>query len=80
MKKATVILYDKLIQIGLKPNEDFAFVAHVHDEFQIECWPEFSEKVQEEAEAAIHLAGEAFNFRCPLAGEAKAGSTWAETH
>ncbi len=36
MKQATVILFDKLVDRGLKPNEDFAFVAHVHDEFHIE--------------------------------------------
>jgi DNA polymerase I-like protein with 3'-5' exonuclease and polymerase domains len=80
MKRATVILFDRLVELGLKPNEDFAFVAHVHDEFQVECWPEFSELVKEEAEDAIYQAGRTFNFRCPLAGEAKAGSTWAETH
>ena len=80
MKQATVILFEKLVNRGLKPNEDFAFVAHVHDEFQVECWPEFSEEVKVEAEEAIYEAGRAFNFRCPLAGEAKSGSTWAETH
>ena len=80
MKKATVILYDKLVDLGLEPNEDFSFVAHVHDEFQIECWPEFADKIKEMAEASITEAGEAFNFRCPLDGEAKSGMTWADTH
>jgi DNA polymerase-1 len=69
-----------LVEMGLKPSEDFSFVAHVHDEFQIECWPEFSEKIAKEAEKSIVEAGEAFNFRCPLAGAAKEGSNWAETH
>jgi DNA polymerase I-like protein with 3'-5' exonuclease and polymerase domains len=80
MKKATVILFDKLLEMGLNPSEDFSFVAHVHDEFQIECWPEFAEKIAAEAEQSIVEAGEAFNFRCPLAGTAKEGSNWAETH
>ena len=80
MKKATVILFDKLKSLGLKPNGDFAFVAHVHDEFQVECWPEFSEVVSKEAVASIREAGEAFGFRCPLDGEAKVGSSWSETH
>ena len=80
MKRATVILFDKLTAMGLVPNQDFAFVAHVHDEFQIECWPDFAEQVKKEAEDSIKEAGEYFKFRCPLAGQAKAGSTWAETH
>ena len=80
MKRATVILFNKLTAMGLVPNQDFAFVAHVHDEFQIECWPDFAEQVKKEAEDSIKEAGEYFKFRCPLAGQAKAGSTWAETH
>ena len=80
MKKATVILFNKLVEMGLKPNEDFAFVAHVHDEFQVECWPEFVEKVKLEAENSIHEAGNFFSLRCPMAGEAKTGATWSQTH
>ena len=80
MKKATVILFNKLIKMGLKPNKDFAFVAHVHDEFQIECWPEFSESIAKESVVSIREAGEAFGLRCPLDGEAKVGSNWSETH
>ena len=80
MKKATVILFDKLVAMGLRPNEDFAFVAHVHDEFQVECWPEFVEKVMLEAEDSIYEAGKAFNLRCPMAGKAKTGGSWSETH
>lgn len=80
MKKATVILYNKLLELGLTPKEDFSFVAHVHDEFQIECWPELEDIIKQEAENSIYAAGEYFKFRCPLAGEAKSGANWAETH
>ena len=80
MKQATVILFNKLKESGLVPNKDFAFVAHVHDEFQVECWPEFAEKVSEQAVASIKEAGETFNFRCPLDGTAKLGNNWSETH
>jgi DNA polymerase I-like protein with 3'-5' exonuclease and polymerase domains len=80
MKQATVILFNKLKASGLVPNQDFAFVAHVHDEFQVECWPEFGEKVVEQAEASIKEAGEVFNCRCPLEGRAKLGNSWSETH
>ena len=80
MKKATVILFNKLVDMGLEPNKDFAFVAHVHDEFQVECWPEFVERVQTEAEDSIYEAGKFFNLRCPMEGKTKTGGSWSETH
>ena len=80
MKQATVLLYDKLVKIGMEPVDDFMFVAHVHDEFQVECWPELSQQVADAGVASIREAGECFKFRCPLDGESKIGHTWAETH
>ena len=80
MKKAAVILFKKLCDRGAIFGKDFAFVANVHDEIQLECWPESAEMVGQDAVDSIREAGEFFNFRCPLDGEAKIGSTWAETH
>lgn len=79
MKKALVILDDNLQQ-HLTPGEDYEFVANIHDEWQIECKPEYAEFVGKSAVEAIKLAGIHFNFRCPLDGEYKIGKTWAETH
>jgi DNA polymerase-1 len=80
MKQATVLLYEQLTHDGLIHGQDWSFVAHVHDEFQLEVLPEHVEKVKQYAVESIRNAGDVLNFRCPLDGEAKAGANWAETH
>ena len=81
-KKWLVILNDKLTERGLVNGwVDYANCAWSHDETQIACrTPEVAAVVREEAERCVTLAGEFFNFRCPLAGESKEGSNWAMTH
>jgi len=81
MKKAMVIC-DKLLWLeGLTPVIDYTQVLFVHDEFQFECrTKEIAEIVSIKAPEAIRLAGEAFNFRCPLSGSADIGKNWSETH
>lgn len=60
---------------------DYCFCAWSHDEVQIACrTPEVAEYVAKVAPEMVSKAGEHFNFRCPLAGEAKVGKTWADTH
>jgi DNA polymerase I-like protein with 3'-5' exonuclease and polymerase domains len=80
MKKALVILDEKLKFRGLKAGQDYEFVANVHDEFQIEVDDKYANDVATEAEGAIRTAGEFFEFACPLSATAKIGETWAETH
>lgn len=80
MKKALVILDDALQQHGFTPGLEYEFVANVHDEWQIEVKPECVETVKELAVNAIKQSGEAYKFRCPLAGNADEGANWAETH
>jgi|13_taG_2_1085334.scaffolds.fasta_scaffold04328_4 DNA polymerase I-like protein with 3'-5' exonuclease and polymerase domains len=80
MKKALVILDEKLKFRGLKAGQDYEFVANIHDEFQIEVSEKYAKDVAEEAERAIRTAGEFFEFGCPLSATAKVGKTWAETH
>lgn len=81
MKKGLVLL-DRSLQRehGLVPGRDYEFVANVHDEWQIEVRAEFAELVGTLAVESIRLAGEAFDFRCPLAGQYQIGKTWADTH
>ena len=51
------------------------------DEVQIACrTPEVAELVARLAPEGVTKAGEFFNFRCALAGEAKVGKNWGETH
>jgi DNA polymerase I-like protein with 3'-5' exonuclease and polymerase domains len=80
MKKALVLAYDAFLARGWQHGREFAFVANVHDEFQMEVIPEHAEEVGRIAADAIRLAGEAFDLRCPLAGSADIGRTWADTH
>ncbi|MCA2979551.1 MAG: DNA polymerase [Myxococcaceae bacterium] len=80
MKKALVILDDRLQASGLAPGVDYEFVANVHDEWQLEVKEEYAEQVGKTAREAIVAAGEAFKFRCPLDGNYVVGTSWAETH
>jgi DNA polymerase I-like protein with 3'-5' exonuclease and polymerase domains len=82
-KKWLLILEEDLQAAGLKHgwDGDYAFCAWVHDEVQIACQSEeVAKQVAEMAVAAVYKAGESFGFRCALAGEAKIGKSWKETH
>lgn len=80
MKQALVILDQDLQARGLKPGEDYEFVANVHDEWQLEVKNGLEETVGTRAVAAISEAGRAFQFACPLDGQWKSGPNWAATH
>ena len=80
MKKALVILNGALGTQGFVHGKDYAFVANVHDEWQIEVLPQLAEEVGRLSVESIRKAGEAFNFHCPLDATYKIGATWAETH
>jgi len=81
MKQALVVLDDLLqMEHGLKPGVDYEFVGNIHDEWQIEVKEEHAELVGQTGVRAITLAGELFNFKCPLTGDYRIGNNWAETH
>jgi DNA polymerase-1 len=80
MKKALVILDERLHEEGYVPGVDYEFCANVHDEWQIDVREELAHTIGKLAADAIRLAGEAYNFPCPLAGNYDVGVTWAETH
>lgn len=82
-KQWLVTLEAQLQVRGLKHDwdGDYVFCAWSHDEVQIACrTPEVAEVVAEIATKSVVLAGEHFNLRCPLAGEAKIGKNWNDTH
>jgi DNA polymerase I len=83
-KKWLVLLEEQLSnELGLKHgwDGDYCFCAWSHDEVQIACRnDEIADKVAKAATDCVALAGEYFKFRCPLAGESKKGTTWADTH
>jgi len=76
MKQGLVLLSKKIQEQKLKAN----FVANVHDEWQIECSQEDADAVGKLAVSSIKEAGEVLGLRCPLDGEYKKGTTWAQTH
>ena len=80
VKKATCILYEDLYKNGLKWACHFAFVAHIHDEIQALVKPQFEELYKNLAIDSFRKAGEFYNLKCPLTGEAKEGKNWMETH
>jgi len=79
-KKASVILYENLTLNDLKWGEDWAQVAHIHDEVQLIARKEIADYVGQQAVKSFQLAGEYYDFRCPITGEYKVGNNWADTH
>ena len=76
MKKALVILDDYAKQWNI----DYKFIGNIHDEVQAEVAEEQAEKYGWLAVECLKAAGLEFGLRCPLDGEYKVGTTWAETH
>jgi len=80
MKMSTILLLEKLQKLDFLFGHDYALVAHIHDEMQIECREDLAEEIGKTAVASITEAGVMFNFKCPLSGEFRIGNSWAETH
>jgi DNA polymerase-1 len=76
MKKTLVILEEFADKYGI----DYKFVGNIHDEIQSEVATEQAEKFGWLAVECIKAAGISYGLKCPLDGEFKVGSTWAETH
>ena len=76
MKKALVILDVYAKQWKL----DYKLIGNIHDEVQSEVATDQAEKYGWLAVECLKAAGVEFNLRCPLDGEYKVGTTWAETH
>ena len=80
VKQATVNLYRELSTRGYVFGKDWAMLAHVHDEYQLQARKEIADEVAQVAVWAFQQAGRDFNWRCPLDGEAKTGSNWSDCH
>lgn len=76
MKQGLVLLDEKIRKLRL----DAKMVANVHDEWQIECSEEDADVVGQLAVDSIKEAGVVLQLRCPLDGEYKKGTSWAQTH
>lgn len=76
MKLWLVVVMREVKQRGL----DVLPVGNIHDEGQFSVRLDQVDEFVEICEAAFPVVAEHFNFRCPLAGEAKVGESWAYTH
>jgi len=76
MKKWVVLTEDYNLRDGV----DWHSLAIVHDELQSDVHEDHVEQHSKNCIQAIKDAGVAFNWRCPLDGEAKVGNNWAECH
>lgn len=63
-----------------KLQNDILKVADIHDEWQYRCRKRFTDEFISFALPCFVKAGEFFNYRIPIEGDAKVGKTWAETH
>lgn len=75
MKKATCLFWD-----SVEGRDDVQQVLHIHDEFQLYVHNEKADEIGGIARQSIVKAGEYYNFKCPLDGEYKVGTNWAEAH
>jgi DNA polymerase I len=80
MKRALIEFHKLAAEAGYSLDRDYHLVANIHDEIQLECYPESAEVLGKLLVRGMQLAGEYFNFRCPIDGEYKIGNNWAETH
>lgn len=78
--KRWIVEMHSLLEEEFKYGEDYKQVAFVHDEVQLSVKREHAERIGKLAVKAIAIAGKRYNFRIPLTGEFKTGSTWATTH
>lgn len=79
-KAATVLAYDDLSTRGMQWGSDWALVAHIHDELQIEAREEIADEVGRSVVKAMRACGERYKLRVPIDGEYKIGRDWAQTH
>ena len=59
---------------------DAQVIAWVHDELQIQVKKGYEDVIGDISRRSAKAAGEAFNFKCPIAAEYSIGSTWRDTH
>lgn len=59
---------------------EYSFCSWSHDEIQVAVREDLADKAAKIMEDAAPLAGDYFDFKCPVAAESSVGYNWAETH
>ncbi len=78
--KKWAIIANDLISRKYTVGKQWEFIMNIHDEFSIECDEDIAEDISKIVQDATTLAGEVFNLRIRLDGEAKIGNNWYEVH
>ncbi len=81
MKQVVINIHNNIEQnLGLTHGKDWEQVLMVHDEVQLVCKPQHTERIRDQAMAAFPQAQKFFGFQCEIEGDSRVGSSWAETH
>ena len=81
MKQVVVNIHNNIeSNLKLEHGNNWEQLLMIHDEVQLTCNKNYTEKIREQAMIAFPQAQEFFNFRCKIEGDSCIGSTWAETH
>ena len=72
--------YKSLSEYGSVSRDHWQRVLYMHDEFLLEVEKGYEKQVAVQAVESIRLAGEFYELRVPLTGEAKIGNNYSEVH
>lgn len=73
-------IVDHMSKIGYTHGLEYTLVNWIHDEVLFECDKNVADLLKAECETGAVLAGQAFNFPCPMLAESSIGLTWADVH
>ena len=81
MKQVVINIHNNIESaLSLPHGQGWEQVLMVHDEVQLVCRPEYTERIRDQAMAAFPQAQKFFGFRCEIEGDSRVGSNWSETH
>ena len=81
MKQVVINIHENIESaLSLPHGQGWEQVLMVHDEVQLVCRPEYTERIRDQAMAAFPQAQKFFGFQCEIEGDSRVGSSWAETH
>ena len=80
MKQVVINIHEGMEDAGFYYGHHWQQHGFIHDEVQLSCLQGLEDQVAPIILKAFETAGEFFNFRCPIQGDVKRGTTWYSTH
>ena len=80
MKQVVINIHTAMEDAGFYYGHHWHQHGFIHDEVQLSCKQGLEQQVVPIILDAFPTAGQFFNFRCPIEGDAKTGYTWYSTH